>query len=37
MAALEKRIAARGPLCKKHASVDVSHSTEPDCPDAAKN
>src|SRR5438309_10720061 len=37
MAALERRIAARGPLCKKPASVDVSESPEPDCPDAAKN
>lgn len=37
MAALEKRIAARGPLCKKHASVDVSPSPGSDCPDASKN
>jgi hypothetical protein len=37
LAALEKRIAARGPLCRKVASSDVAHTAEADCPDTDTN
>jgi hypothetical protein len=37
LAALEKRIAARGPLCKKTVSSDIAHTAGADCPDPENN
>jgi len=37
LAALERRIAARGPLCRKTVPADVAHTAEADCPDPDNN